>query len=112
MRAALASCLLLLTGLSMAATPATTDSLDQLRAEARQLAAGHCGECHSSKGDHPMPKALRVFDTEKANWSAGLSEEKLHNFLSRFKSFKNVSPAEVERISAFVDAELAARQPK
>jgi len=87
--------------------PAGAERLTQLREQARLLAAGRCGNCHSSKSPRALPKALKAFDIERSNWTSTLSDAQLGFVLERFKG---APPADIERVTAYVEAELAERK--
>ena len=84
-------------------------SLAQLREDAQPLVAGHCGKCHSPVSPNVMPTALKVFDSDKRDWAARLSQHQLAFVVERFKGV-GASPEEMERVTALVDAELASRK--
>jgi len=88
---------------------AATPTLEQLREETRQLAATHCGKCHASTSPKALGKALKVFDTERRDWTSALSDQQLPFVVERFKG---LSPSDVPRVTAFIEAELAARKSR
>jgi len=91
------------------APPSTPSKLVQLREEARQLAARRCGSCHSSKSPSAKPRAVQIFDTERTDWSSRMSDAQLRKALQRFGA-PSIPPDELQRVTAYVDAELADRQ--
>lgn len=93
------------------ALPSTPSKLSELREDARQLAAQRCGSCHSSTSSSAKPRALQVFDTERPEWTSRMSDAQLRKALQRFGA-PSIPPAELERFTAYIDAELAHRKTR
>jgi hypothetical protein len=89
-----------------AAPPPKT--LAELRDEVRPVVAARCGQCHSKASPKVMARALAVFDSDRKDWSARLSKAQLSFALERFKGM-SMSTADMERVTALVEAELASR---
>jgi hypothetical protein len=90
----------------LAAPPPKT--LAQLRDEVRPVVGARCGQCHSKVSPKVMPRAFAVFDSDRQDWSARLSKAQLAFALERFKGL-SMSTADMERVTALVEAELASR---
>lgn len=96
-----------LLGTGAAPAPASSPkTLVQLRVEVQPLVAARCGKCHSSSSPKAIPGAVAVFDADRPDWSAGLSKARLPIVLQRFKG---APPADIERVTVLIEAELAAR---
>ena len=100
--------LLVLVGSQALPTPPPPKTLAELRDEVHPLVEARCGKCHSKASPKVVPRALAVFDAERQDWSARLSKAQLSFALERFKGV-GASAAEMERLTALVEAELASR---
>ncbi len=98
---------LILVGFQALLTPPPR-TLAQLRDEVHPLVEARCGKCHSKASPKVVPRALAVFDADRPDWCARLSKAQLSFALERFKGV-GVSTAELERVTALVEAELASR---
>ena len=100
--------LLILVALQALPAPTQPKTLAQLRDEAWPLVEARCGKCHSKASPKVSPRALAVFDADRKDWSSRLSKAQLSFALERFKG-NGASTAEMERVTALVEAELAIR---
>lgn len=98
------------TWLFLAGTPAaSTPTLTQLREEARALVSPRCGMCHSAASPKALPGALKVYDIDQVNWTERMTDTQVKNILQRFRGPAIPQP-EIDRVTAFVEAELASRK--
>jgi DNA-binding transcriptional regulator YdaS (Cro superfamily) len=98
--------------LFFAETPAaSTPTLTQLREGVRPLVSARCGMCHSATSPKALPGALKVYDIDQVNWTERMTDTQVKNILQRFRG-PAIPQAEVDRVTAFVDAELASRREK
>jgi cytochrome c5 len=93
---------------AMAAPASPSEALVKLRDEARPLVAARCGMCHSKASPKAIPAALAVFDIDRADWTSRMSKLQLPKILDRFKGPK-IPSADIEKVTAYVEAELASR---
>ncbi len=98
----------LLVALQALPAPPQPKTLAQLRDEAWPLVEARCGKCHSKASPKVSPRALAVFNADRKDWSSRLSKAQLSFALERFKGV-GMSTAEMERVTALVEAELANR---
>jgi mono/diheme cytochrome c family protein len=108
-----------------AIAPAHADE-DQ-REAARYILEKHCGVCHRDDSPDALPAALRVFDLDRIDFQATMSDAQLRNAkwrleqqsqfsdaelheLSRFGG--RVAPADLHTFDAFVTQELARRHAR
>jgi hypothetical protein len=112
--------------LGLCASPARADPADdeylRLRGQSRELVNKSCGECHDGARKTAVPKALAVFDTRDADWTAHMSEKQLRAASGRLADKVvptqakeeakplSVSVTEKAQFDAFVTAEIAHRQ--
>lgn len=113
---------LLLCNLLMTLPIANAQDIEILRAEARQvLRVRLCGVCHIPPGNE---NALKVFDLDKENWFATISDNRLLQFKWRIRvkgdeikeqrgdpKKHTFMAAEIDLINEYVDAELKNRSP-
>jgi cytochrome c553 len=98
-----------LLSMACAGTPVTArDDGSPLGADAesaRAILRGHCGTCH--RGDLPdnKPAAVKIFDLQRADWYATMSDAQLKKAPGRLSA----SEKEQKLFQAFIDAELARR---
>ena len=99
---------------------AKAQDIEILRAEVRQvLRVRLCGVCHIPPGNE---NALKVFDLDKENWFAKISDKRLLQFKWRIKvkgdeikeqrgnpKKHTFTPAEIHLVNDYVDAELKNR---
>jgi hypothetical protein len=78
-----------------------------LRAAARTVLKARCMPCHSESAKGKKPRATAAFDLDTVEWSSTLSDEALPKLMGRLQS--SGTPAEQEKVQAFIDAELRAR---
>jgi mono/diheme cytochrome c family protein len=98
--------------LLLADAPATSPStLVQLREEARQLVSSHCGTCHSATSPKALPGALKVYDVDRVDWTKRMSDAQVKKILQRFRG-PVIPENEVDRVTAYVEAELASRKAR
>jgi hypothetical protein len=98
--------LLLLQALPAPASP--SDTLVQLRDEARPLIAARCGSCHSKSSSKAKAAALTVFDTDRMDWTSRMSKAQLRKILERYRG-PDIPSADLQHVTAYVEAELASR---
>jgi hypothetical protein len=93
--------------------------------EARLILERHCGLCHREDSPRARRGALAVFNLNKPDWSASMSDDRLRDARGRLRDMQprgrsddavldesfgsTTTPAEVATFDAFVDAELARR---
>lgn len=101
---------------------AQAQSIEIQRAEVRQvLRVRLCGVCHIPPGNE---SALSVFDLDKEDWFATVSDRRLSQFKWRIKvkgdeikeqrgdpRKHTFTQAEIDLVTAYVDAELKHRNP-
>ena len=100
--------LVLLLGIQPAPGAPPPKSLAQARAEAKPLVEANCGKCHSKSSPKVMPRALAVFDADRADWAGRLTKAQFSFALERFKGV-GATPADLEIVSALFAAEIASR---
>ena len=94
-----------------AVPPSAPPSLVELRADARQLVTGRCGSCHSGTSPKALPGALKVYDIDQVEWTKRMSDVQVKKILERFRG-PAIPKDELDRVTAFVEAELASRSPR
>jgi mono/diheme cytochrome c family protein len=100
-----------------AASEQTPVGHELLRDEARLVLEANCGQCHISDYDTALPRALAVFDLRDVEWSQHMSGGQLIDAAGRVQDRRGpdgpleISDADVARVQAYVDAELARRGP-
>lgn len=97
--------------LFVAGAPASSPTLVQLRDDARQLVLNRCGACHSAASPKAMPGALKVYDADQLEWTRRMSDAQVKKILERFRG-PAIPKDEVDRVTAYVDAELATRKAR
>ena len=95
----------------LAAGPPAPATLIQLRDDARQLVRTHCGVCHSATSPKALPGALKVYDTDQADWTRRMSDAQVSKILQRFRG-PAIPQNEIDRVTAYVEAELASRRER
>ncbi|MGO8969249.1 MAG: hypothetical protein ACLQDQ_06730 [Myxococcaceae bacterium] len=96
----------------LASAPASSSpTLVQLRDDARQFVTNRCGSCHSSTSPKALPGALKVYDINQVEWTKRMSDQQVKNILNRFRG-PVIPQDEIDRVTAFVDAELASRKAR
>jgi hypothetical protein len=56
-----------------------------------------------------MPGALKVYDTVQVDWTKRMSDAQVKNILQRFRG-PAIPQDEIDRVTAYVEAELASRK--
>ncbi|HEX2686195.1 MAG TPA: hypothetical protein VHN14_06235 [Kofleriaceae bacterium] len=89
--------------------PVAADPRAATRRAAHDMLAEHCGECHEGHRATAQPKALAVFDLDKADWPMRFDE---HRYQAALRRLAKQPPAVREAFIAFRDAELASSSAK
>lgn len=97
--------------LGAGAPASSSPTLIQLRDDARQLVNSRCGTCHSATSPKAMPGALKVYDTDQVDWTKRMSDAQVKKILQRFRG-PVIPKDEIDRVTAYVDAELASRKTR
>jgi hypothetical protein len=84
-------------------------SLALAHADMQAVIVRHCGSCHSAASADAKPAALKVFDTDRADWFERLSDARLPKLVGRIDSM-DVPPADRAAVSRAVDDELRRRK--
>jgi hypothetical protein len=100
-------------------------SLETKRNDARAVLERHCGTCHREDSPTAQARALAIFNLNDLDWSWRASDAQLQHIRFRVENLrpmagepgdfdlgsfgKVTTPAEVEAVRLFVDAEIAAR---
>jgi hypothetical protein len=87
--------------------PPPIDPREATRHAAHDALVEHCGECHEGHRPTAKPKALAVFDLDRADWP---SQFDAHKYDAAAKRLASKSPAARDAFIAFRDAELAAQK--
>lgn len=58
-----------------------------------------------------MPGALKVYDADQLEWTRRMSDAQVKKILERFRG-PAIPKDEVDRVTAYVDAELATRKAR
>lgn len=99
---------------------ANAQDIERLRLEVRQvLRVRLCGVCHIPPGNE---NALKVFDLDKENWFAKISDRRLLQFSWRVTvkgdeikeqrgdpTKHTFTPAEIDLVNEYIDAEIKNR---
>ncbi|HEY8209665.1 MAG TPA: hypothetical protein VIG99_19395 [Myxococcaceae bacterium] len=99
--------------LLLAAVPATAGappfgSREELKGQVRELLLAHsCRECHLGYLKTAVPKALKVFDLAKEDWSSTMTDRQFRPLRGRLS--EQATAAELDTVDHFIQAELAAR---
>jgi hypothetical protein len=80
-----------------------------LREQAQHVIERYCGSCHSGASPNAKAAALKVFDSDHADWLERLSETQLHSVLGRLPSF-GVPAEEQAPVTRVVRDELQRRR--
>jgi hypothetical protein len=90
--------------------PAPAGSLD---VEARRVVETRCGLCHREDSPQAKRRALAVFNLNRADWLASMSDDQLKSARARLADAPTggdpASPDELATFDAFVLAELQSR---
>jgi hypothetical protein len=78
-------------------------------ADMQSVIVRHCGSCHSGASADAKPAALKVFDTDHADWLAKLSDARLPKLVGRLDSM-DVAPADRAAVTRAVTDELRRRK--
>jgi hypothetical protein len=101
---------------------ASAQPIEAVREESRQIMRTRlCGVCHIPPG---RPQALRIFNLDQINWTAGMTERQLEQIKWRIKITEReikeqrgdpkkhqFAKKEIEKLEALVDAEIKERNP-
>jgi hypothetical protein len=94
-------------------SPRQGDRSSQMQ-EARLVLEEHCGLCHREDSPQAKRLALAVFNLNKGDWSASMSDDQLRNARGRLVDAPSggdpAGAEDVARFDAFVKAELSRRR--
>lgn len=80
---------------------------DAARTVAQQALLRNCTPCHGSEHEGADPEAVSVFDVDRDDWDASMSNEALE--LSAVKLASRTTGGELAGFRSYVDGELARR---
>ena len=116
----------LFTIFTVANLKAATPELIELRNQTKTiLTQRHCFNCHSPNGNHPLEKAMKVYNLERNQWFNTMTDRQLVEFKKRI--LDKMSPDELKEmggdsnekpldsklkiiVSRFVDLEISNRR--
>src|SRR5689334_17559197 len=95
-------------GPALAEGPAAFGSREELRGQVREILLAHsCRECHLAYLKTAQPKALKVFDLSKEDWSSTVQDRQFRGLRGRLS--EQASAADLDTVDRFIQAERAAR---
>jgi len=96
--------------------PARADLALRTRQAAGLVLEASCGECHIGYYPTAVPAALAVFDLSTPDWPRRMTDRQLRDLITRAASPldtrgqpQHLSAADVDRVTRFVEHELATR---
>src|SRR5262245_24383109 len=93
---------------AMAGEPPPFGSREELKGQVREVLLSHsCRECHLGYLKTAQPKALKVFDLTKDDWSSTVQDRQFRALRGRLS--EKATAAELDTVDRFIQAELAAR---
>jgi cytochrome c5 len=88
-------------------TPAAAPLVDR----AREIIRPSCGTCHTASSPQANPKALAIYDLDRADWGATMSHAQLESFRKRVAGKTEWAGEPRATLDAYVDELLARPAP-
>ena len=86
------------------AAGATVRTDAALADQAREIIRPTCGSCHTTSSPKANPKALAVYDLDRADWGATMSRARLTKLEHRLEGVKSLTDADRAIVASYVEA--------
>ena len=94
-------------GSSHSAEPQASLAIEDLRKNVREIINPRCGSCHTSTLATAKPKAIKIFDLAREDWSGMITKD---HFKGLERRLQDLNESDKKMVSEFIRAEPASRQ--